>query len=227
MVASQLMCRTVRQRSQTTRTVKRCRTVLIGLILASPVASAGQGPATLPVGGTISFNLFRAGLPQRADGWQPSAYIGNRFGGRLAVPVGGGFALGLSVTSWEADDVSATACAGRRACEHWLVFRGEAFATVAFAQRHFGRRLFLRAGAGPVRSDSYRTDEPGDTFATGLIRAERRERFGLTLGAGVDVAVAEHIFVTPSVDAYRLVAVGDTDRELKSAVVVGVGLTIR
>jgi len=194
------------------------------MILATEVSA--QQPLKLPVAGTMNVNFVYSWIPGRPDGWPADSRItGIRFGGRVALQITRSFDLGLAVASWEGDDVQSILCTAGDDCQELLAFRGEAFATALFGQLR-SRYGFVRGGAGPVRSDRYVPD--GRTgLQTGLIHAIRSYRAGLTFGVGHDVRIAQFLFITMSVDGVLLPTVSATSRELRWAILGGLGLTVQ
>ena len=219
--------RSVRQRTFAVSAAVGWAVQVLILAIGLPTGSVGQNKVPLPVAGTMNFNAVYSRTPARLNGWHsPTRFMGTRFGGRLSIPVASDLYVGLAVNSWEADDVSWLVCVTGGDCERWLVFRGEVFATALSAQKYLGP-VFLRVGAGPVRSDRYRPSDSLDVHRTTLVRAYSDWRTGVTVGSGFDLAVATNIYVSPSIDAYYLPWVPSAARELRWAVLVGAGLTIR
>jgi len=181
----------------------------------------------LPVTGTMNWNLAYGWVPARPDGWPAdSRFLGTRFGGRIGVAATSAVGIGLAVASWEANDVQATSCVGGTMCEELLRFRGEAIATTAYLQWQTPLEWFVRGGIGPVRSDRYVPDEAMG-IQTDLIRGRRDYRLGFTLGLGRDVRVARLLFVTLSLDSYVMPTIKADARELRWAILGGLGLTVR
>jgi hypothetical protein len=79
---------------------------------------------------------------------------------------------------------------------------------------------WLRLGTGLANTS---TLVPG----RGVIGVSDRWRAALTGGIGADVRVSNHLFVTPSLDYTVLPAVDRRGRELRRALALGIGATIR
>jgi hypothetical protein len=60
-----------------------------------------------------------------------------------------------------------------------------------------------------------------------VISVADRWRSAFSLGLGADLGVATHIYLTPSLDYTILSGVSESSRELRHAVALGLGLTIR
>ncbi|HEY3934346.1 MAG TPA: hypothetical protein VGL65_06965 [Gemmatimonadales bacterium] len=188
--------------------------VSVGLtpLLSTPLI-AQQVDGELSVQGTMAFN----GIWNTANtgGSSRSTATGLRLGegrysGRVAVRIRSGVYVGASVSSWQ---FNLTPLTGYDAVS-------EAVDLAPYVQlyplRHTG--LFLRGGAGYVRSWAY--------FGAGnIIQGYKGSRLSGSAGIGCDFALRAHLALTLSGD-YTKVANATNYAEGKSAVMIGVGLTV-
>jgi hypothetical protein len=103
----------------------------------------------------------------------------------------------------------------------YLGSQSEAFVYLIYVQQYVSRRVFVRGGAGLAET---RTLIPENRV---LISVTERWRASTSLGAGVDLPLGRHVYLTPSVD-FTVLPGADTDaRELGSALALGLAITLR
>lgn len=187
------------------------RSVIFGLAAVALLSGAAAAQATLPVGGTMAWNLIA--YDGHLDGGQGAA---TRFSGRLTVPLHPRVALGAGVGSWarnsllEGYDPDA------------LTSRQEALVYQAFAQLYplAGAPVFARIGVGVADSESF-------TPAGGFIDYARSRHPALALGAGWDLRLTRPLWLTLALDHVRLTGTDPELREIRSGTSVSIGLTLR
>jgi hypothetical protein len=180
------------------------------------VAQSAVPERPLPVAGTLSYNALFMSHPSDWD----RGNFGARFAGRFAVRTGGRTYVGMAVGSWA--QASLGRCSAPIDCGTYADYWSEAIVYQIFGQHTplAGFPGWVRLGAGFANTS---TLAPAGT----VITVADRWRAAVSAGAGSDVRVAEHVFVTPSVDYTVLPAVERDQLELRHALALGVGVTIR
>jgi hypothetical protein len=180
------------------------------------VAQSPLPERPLPVAGTLLYNLLFMSHPQDENG----GGIGARFGGRFALRVRARTYVGLGVGSWL--QAQTGECSLPFQCGTVADYWSEAIAYQVYAQHTPAARFpgWLRFGVGIANTS---TLVPGG----GVISVSDRWRAIVSGGAGVDLRVGGHLFVTPSLDYTQLVGVERRGQELRHALALGFGMTIR
>jgi hypothetical protein len=168
----------------------------------------------LPVAGTMTYHAL---IHNKVDGSR-SRGIGLRFAGRVALRVSATSYAGFGGGSWVR--LTRGEC-GLPDCDGVVGAQSEAFVYQLYFQHYVGRRLFLRGGAGVAET---RTLVPANRI---LIAVTERWRGALSAGGGIDLHIAHHVYLTPSLDFTVLPGADTRARELGSALAVGLGLTLR
>jgi hypothetical protein len=170
----------------------------------------------LPVAGTLIYNVLIMSHPPDSRGED----FGARFAGRLAIRAGSRTYVGVAVGSWA--QASLGQCAAPVDCGTYADFWSEATVHQVFVQHAPLRRFpgWFRLGAGFANTSTL-------VPAGNVISVADRWRAAVSAGVGSDLRVVRHVFVTPSVDYTVLPAVERTQRELRHALALGVGVTIR
>ena len=194
------------------------RLVIVAALLLVCVRSAPAQDAAArraPIAGSMVYHLLVYGAPYGRDG---SDSWGMRFAGRLAVRLHdqlyAGFAVGSWHDSWgfESDESAYTIrMLDRSAVASQLYL--QAYPVEAWP-------LFLRLGGGMGQTS---TLEPSGAF----MRATDEVRLLWSAGVGVDLSIGRQLHITPSVDYHAMPNVSRASPELRSALAVGVGLTLR
>jgi hypothetical protein len=168
----------------------------------------------LPVGGSLVYHLL---VFNRVSGTSARG-IGLRFAGRLAVPVAEKTSVGLAGGSWVR--ISIGDC-GLPDCDGYITAQSEAFVYQLYVQQYVtGKRVFVRGGAGLAET---RTLIPE---IRGFITVRDRWRGALSAGGGIDLPIARHAYVTPSLDFSVLPGADREARELGGALAVGIAITL-
>jgi hypothetical protein len=175
----------------------------------------GQTMDQLPVTGSL---VYHALLHNGVDSAE-SRGVGLRFAGRIALRMGRGSYVGFTGGSWVSLTVGDFApLAGET---EYLGSQSEAFVYLIYVQQYVSRRVFVRGGAGLAET---RTLIPESRV---LISVTERWRASTSLGAGMDLPLGPHVYLTPSVD-FTVLPGADTDaRELGSALALGLAITLR
>ena len=189
-------------------------TAVLGSVLLTDPAQAQTVGEPLPIGGSLIYHLL---VFNRVTGTSNRG-IGLRFAGRLAVPVGEKTSVGFGGGSWVR--VSIGEC-GLSDCDGYITSQSEAFVYQLYVQQYVSRRrLFVRGGVGLAET---RTLLPTNAAFIAVID---RWRGAFTAGGGIDLAVARHVYITPSLDFTVLPGADRSGRELGSALAVGVAVTL-
>lgn len=194
------------------------RAALVFVVWGSSPAMA-QSPSSerpLPFAGTLIYNLLFLSRPPDLHG----GGFGARFGGRFAVRVGQRTYVGVGVGSWA--QAPTGRCAAPVECGTFVDYWSEAIVHQVYAQYRVSSRLpgWARLGAGVARTS---TLVPGG----GVIALADRWRAVVTAGVGADWRLRSHLFLTPSIDYTVLPGVERSGHELRHALALGIGVTIR
>jgi hypothetical protein len=189
--------------------------LLLCITLVSSAAAQG-GPVENPLmfSGTLIYNLLFINSPPETSGG-----VGARFAGRLAFRAARSTYVGVGVGSWSrATRATCSSVGCGAAVESW----SEAVIYQVYAQRGLLQRvpIWVRAGVGVGNTS---TLEPG----AGVIRLDERWRTAVSLGAGADIRLRGHFYSTVSADFTLLPRVDSQAQELRHAVSLGLGFTIR
>ena len=196
------------------------RRVLVWVCVGGMVTPArAQDPSPerpLPVAGTLLYNLLFLSRPSDA----PDGGFAARFGGRFALRASPRSYVGLGVGSWV--QARKGQCVDPAACGTFAVYWSEAVVYQLYAQHAPSASLpgWLRLGLGVANTS---TLVPG----AGLIDVYDRWRGAVTGGAGADLRIGGHLFLTPSIDYTVLTGVRRGGPELHHALAMGLGVTIR
>lgn len=175
-------------------------------------AQASSDP--LPVAGSL---IYHALLYNRVNG-SSTRGLGLRFAGRLSIKVAEQTYVGFGGGSWAR--VSVGSC-DLPDCEGLVTAQSEAYVYHLYVQQYLGgKRLFVRGGAGLAET---RTLIPENSV---LISVVRRWRGVLSAGGGVDLSLARHVYLTPSLDYTALPGADASSRELSSALALGLAITL-
>ena len=191
--------------------------LVVALCAATVVRAQGQGEdRELPVAGTLTYNmLFLSHPPGQENGG-----FGARFGGRFAIRAGPRTYVGVGVGSWAQAQLGE--CSAPVECGTFANYWSEAIVYQAYAQ-HSPSPAFpgwARLGAGIANTSTLLP-------AGSVIDVLDRWRAALTGGVGADLRVGGHVFVTPSMDYTLLPGVGRGGEDLRHALALGFGVTIR
>lgn len=168
----------------------------------------------LPVGGSLVYHLL---LFNRVSGTSNRG-IGLRFAGRLAIPVGPKTQVGWGGGSWVR--ISVGDC-GLPDCDGYVTSQSEAFVYQLYVQQYvLSKGVFVRGGVGVAET---RTLVPENRA---FIAVTDRWRGAITTGAGIDLPVARHLYVTPSLDYTVLPGADRAGRELGGALAIGAAVTL-
>jgi hypothetical protein len=193
------------------RVIELTRIILVLLppLVVATAMEAQDRP--LNVEGTASYNLIWNGTTQASDRVR---FASARFGGRVAIRLASHSYVGVSIGSWsyrvaregftDIDDAVSTAVAASAYLQVYPVH---------------SPLLFFRAGAGYARTLTYYPHFDG-------IRQEALVHPTVSGGVGTDVSIATHLAFTPSIDLTQLFGT-EGEREIRSGVVLGIGITIR
>jgi hypothetical protein len=179
------------------------------------VAQDANPERRLPVAGTLIYNVLFMSRPPNSHG-DPGA----RFAGRFSIRAGSPTYVGVAIGSWA--QASLGQCAVPIDCGTYANYWSDAIVYQVFVQ-HAPLRKFtgwVRLGAGVANTSTL-------VPAGSLISVASRWRAAVSAGVGSDLRVMHHVFVTPSVDYTILPAVERTQMELRHALALGVGVTIR
>jgi hypothetical protein len=185
--------------------------------MLGPASLAAQTPdPALAVQGTMSLNaIWNRAQSVTFPGANSAAQFGEmRFGGRAAARVQRGLFVGVSVVSWQFDyarfktgrDVDAVS---------------EGVVVGPYLQFYPVRQLpaFVRAGGGYANTWAF-------NGSGSSIQGFRGNRAAVSIGAGADVPLRAHLALTLSLD-YTQLFHAQNFAEATSAIVAGVGLTVR
>lgn len=182
------------------------------LATRSGLAQAAGDP--LPMAGSL---IYHALLYNRVTG-SSTRGIGLRFAGRISIRLAHRTYAGFGGGSWAR--ISVGEC-DLPDCEGLVTAQSEAFVSQLYVQQYLGgKRLFIRGGAGFAET---RTLVPENSF---FISVVRRWRGALSTGGGIDLPIARHVYLTPSLDLTVLPGVDASSRELKSALTAGLAITL-
>lgn len=196
------------------------RWMLVWVCVGGPVAPAlAQDPSPeppLPVAGTLLYNLLFLSRPPDS----PDGGFAARFGGRFALRAAPRTYVGIGVGSWV--QARTGRCVDPAVCGTYAVYWSEAVVYQLYAQHLPSAPVpgWLRLGIGIANTS---TLEPGG----GLIDVYARWRPAVSGGAGADLRIGGHLFLTPSIDYTVLTGVRRRGPELHHALAMGLGVTIR
>jgi hypothetical protein len=194
------------------------RTILILMIaLHSCLGTRSLNAQTmgdqLPVTGSLIYHGLFHNIGGKMIG------IGLRFAGRIAVRVRPETFVGFGGGSWAS--LTRGDC-GLPECDGYLGSQSEAYIYHLYIQHYVSAsRVFVRGGAGLAQT---RTLFPENRV---LIAVTDRWRGAVSAGGGIDVRLASHVYLTPSLDFTVLPGADTGGQELGSALAVGVAITLR
>jgi hypothetical protein len=179
------------------------------------IAQDANPERPLPVAGTLIYNVLFMSHPPNSHGG-----LGARFAGRFSIRAGSPTYVGVAVGSWA--QASLGQCAAPIGCGTYANYWSEAIVYQVFVQHSPWRRFpgWVRLGAGVANTSTL-------VPAGGVISVASRRRAAVAAGVGSDLRVMHHVFVTASVDYTVLPAVERTQMELRHALALGVGVTLR
>jgi hypothetical protein len=194
----------------------------LGLALGASSAQAQGTSAPLPITATLLFNALLYETPVGLEG---GPLLTGRFAGRVGVRITPRSFAGFAVGSWQLGDAHCVraGCDGGR--ESFVTVNREAVVLQLYGQVYPTRRLplFVRAGAGIGHTYTLKPDG-----AFGLYMVGRTNQYLVaSLGGGLDLRLARHLYLTPSLDYTTMLGVEATSDDLRSALAMGVGLTVR
>lgn len=195
------------------------RLVLVAALLLACVRSVAAqdaaAPRRAPIAGSMVYHLLLYGAPYGQDDYDS---WGMRFAGRLALRLHDQLYAGFAIGSWHDGQGSRIEESGYS----MLTLDRSAVASQVYVQAYPVERwpLFLRLGGGMGQTW---TLEPNGSF----MRATDHVRALWSGGVGIDFSVGRQLHITPSVDYHVMPAVSRKSAELRSALAVGVGLTLR
>lgn len=193
--------------------------VLAVLLAGCTAGAAAQQRAELrdlPVAGTLLYNYLWLSRPADVD----HGGHGARFAGRFGVRAAPRTYVGVGVGSWA--QAQTGGCPLPNACGEFADYWSEAVVYQLYLQ-HRPHPAFPAWGRAALGIANTYTLLPGG----GLISVADRWRTAFSAGIGADMGLAPHIYITPSFDYTLLAGVGESSRELRHAMALGVGLTIR
>jgi hypothetical protein len=185
------------------------------LLLMSGQAHAQIHGEELGLQWTAAYNVIWNGT---ADGSDPFVRASQRFSGRVAARVAHGLYIGASVGSWQ---IIAVPIGDGSAIPGLVSLVGTAVLASAYGQAYPFHRagVFVRGGVGYAQTATYYPDVE-------FIFEDSHTRATVSGGLGIDVAINRHFAVTPSLDYTYLLGTG-VMREMKTGLLVGLGLTVR
>lgn len=181
------------------------------LATRSGLAQATRDP--LPMASSL---IYHALLYNRVTG-SSTRGIGLRFAGRISIRLTERTYVGFGGGSWARVSVDNCDVAD---CDRLVTAQSEAFVSQIYVQQYLSGMLFIRGGAGWAQT---RTLIPENSFFISVIQ---RWRGALSTGGGIDVPIARHVYLTPSLDLTVLPGVDASSRELKSALTAGLAITL-
>ena len=188
--------------------------VLCFAAASSATAQSGLVEEPLQFSGTLIYNLLFINSPPETSGG-----IGARFAGRLAVRAARSTYIGVGVGSWSrATRATCSSVGCGNAVENW----SEAVIYQAYVQHGLVQQvpIWIRAGVGLGNTSTLEPD-------FGVIGLDEHWRTALTAGAGADIRLSGHFYSTLSADFTLLPGVERQSQELRHAVSLGLGFTIR
>lgn len=189
--------------------------IVSGCGLRGPALYGQETEQPLPVAGSLIYHALVHNVVDDAE----AVGIGLRFAGRLAVRIGPNTYAGFGGGSWASLTQGNFAVIEPQA--GYVGSQSEAYIYLLYLQQYVVRRLFLRGGAGLAET---RTLTPENR---GLIQVTERWRGSLSAGAGVDLALVRHVYLTPSLDLTVLPGADTGALELGSALAFGIAITLR
>ncbi len=186
-----------------------------------PGAARGQAPAGIGVTATAAYAQIWNRPADRSQ--SPADELSARFNGRVGVAIAPAVYLGVAAGSWRY-----VASNGKYDPGFGELAAAVATAVVASSYVQWypqdSRQVFLRGGLGYVSAITY-YPVAGSSEPQPLI-AQRHVGASASAGGGVDLPIAAHFAITASLDYTRVLG-GAAGFEPVSAVLVGLGLTVR
>jgi hypothetical protein len=184
----------------------------VAVMTISNGASA-QDIGKLPVSIVVDWSFVRYDRPVGTAGSQ----TGTRFGGGALVAIGHSWFIGLRATSWVRSIEESPGS------DQILASRAEADLYHLLLERivpvgRFG--IVLRGGAGLAHSESL-------TGSGVSIQRFSRWRSTVLAGAGLDIKLQDHLYLTPGLSYTAILSSDPTHRELRHGFSVGLALTLR
>jgi hypothetical protein len=188
---------------------------LVGVLIVGARTIQAQDTVGLPVTGSLIYNAVVYNRVENGGG-RGGAF---RFAGRIAVRISPSTYVGFGAGSWVRD--SRPSCDIYPDCEHLIAAQGEAVVYQGYVQ-HYVRNnvLFVRAGTGLARTTTLLSQFP-------FFEATRRWRAAVSVGTGVDLRIAELLYLTPSFDVTVLPGADTKAEELGTGFAFGLALTLR
>lgn len=196
--------------------------VIASALVAAPLQLAAQSPpAGLQLQGTAAYNhIWNQSATPTGDSGTKSL----RFSGRIALRFAPRAYAGVAMGSWEyATRYGASDAGGLLDSEV-----STAVVVSSYAQWYPLARagLFVRGGVGIASSRTYQPYTAVSAGPAGAILRHVTTRPSVTAGAGFDVAIRAHLAITLSGD-FTTLAGAQSGQEARSALLAGVGLTVR
>lgn len=201
--------------------------IATGAALVAVLACGGAAPLAgqalderLPITATVLFNALAYDTPA---GLESGALTTGRFAGRIGVPLSPALTVGFSVGSWQHADgfcITSDDCGWQAPAA--LTVNREAVLLQSYIQvpPRGGLPLFVRGGMGLGHTA---------TFTPAGLHMVRRVNVYLSLagGAGADLRLVRSLYLTPSIDYTVMPAVTEASNDLRGALAIGLGLTVK
>lgn len=143
-----------------------------------------------------------------------------RFAGRIAGRVSRDTYVGFAAGSWVRETIPS--CDVYPDCHELIAAHSEAVVYQGYVQHYVTRRvLFFRGGVGLANT----TTLLPQSFP--FFEASRQWRPAVSAGAGIDLRLAELLYLTPSFDVTLLPGADTRHEELGTAFAIGLALTLR
>jgi hypothetical protein len=170
---------------------------------------------TLPITGSFIYNALIYNRVE--EGGDRGGAL--RFAGRIAGRVSPGTYVGFGAGSWVRETIPS--CEVYPDCHDVIAAQSEAVVYQGYVQHYVSRRiLFFRGGAGLANTTTLLPQFP-------FFEARRRWRAAVTAGAGIDLRLAELLYLTPSFDVTLLPGADTRNEELGTGFAIGLALTLR
>jgi hypothetical protein len=188
---------------------------LIAILTVGGGSSIHAQQRGLPVTGSFIYNAIVYNRVENGGG-RGGAF---RFAGRIAGRVSPSTYVGFGAGSWVRE--TRPSCDIYPDCEDLVAAQGEAVVYQGYVQHYVRNKvLFVRAGTGLARTTTLLTQFP-------FFEATRRWRAAVSFGAGVDLRIAELLYLTPSFDVTVLPSADTEAEELGTGFAFGLALTLR
>lgn len=184
----------------------------LGLWVFLGFAPCGLVAQEVRLGGTVEWNYVRynalPGTNLRGGYLAPA--------GRLFLQITNRWSVGVALSSWARNAQSP-------GLDGVLTHREEAGLRQIYAQLSpisSRTAFFVRTGLGIANMESLVPNG-------GLIDSKTTTKVLVTLGAGYDVRLARHVFLTPAIDGGRILGIEQPIHEISGGLSFGLGVTIR